>query len=78
MGESLGPWLKGGSPGWDAEGSSQENADLRPGQALGDTPVTPKPQWHLVMPQGQGSCQELARLCQAAAPPQPGTCSRRD
>lgn len=28
MGESLSPWLKGGSPGSDAEGSPQENADL--------------------------------------------------
>lgn len=74
MGESLSPWLEGGNPGFDAEGSPQENTDLRLGgikeQLLGDPKAWVTP--------GDATGDNPALLCQAAAPPQPEPCSRRD
>lgn len=71
MAESLSPWLKGGSPGSDSEGSALENADLGPGALRSRGPQSLSGTW---------GCHRMprAQLCQAAAPPQLETCSRRD
>lgn len=51
MAESLSPWLKGDSPGSDAEGSPLQNTDLGPGVLRSRYWGTSKPGWHLGMPQ---------------------------